>query len=67
MDGRHFLVELQNDFRGDYFVKVLVESSRLISRLDHAILSTTPDHEESSRQFWKEIKGVYTSSSPINA
>ena len=60
MDGRHFLVEMQNDFRGDYFVKALVESSRLISRLDHAILSTTSDHKESSRQFWKEIKGVYT-------
>jgi hypothetical protein len=35
-NGRHFLVEMQNDFREDYHFKALVEHSRLIGSLDLA-------------------------------
>ena len=32
--GRHFLIEMQNDFRNDYHVKALVEHSRMQIHLD---------------------------------
>jgi hypothetical protein len=35
-NGRHFLIEMQNDFRDDYHLKCLVEHCRMISRLDTA-------------------------------
>jgi len=65
-DGRHFLVEIQNDFRPHYHIKALVEHSRMISMLDLLRLkrlaqgtnSTASDNH--TKEFWRKIEGVYT-------
>ena len=63
--GRHFLIEMQNDFRGDYHMKALVEHSRMLSRLD--IDQTTSDRSRRTaknvvdkNKFWKGVEGLYT-------
>lgn len=65
MEGQHFLVEMQNDFRDDYHLKSLIEHSRMLSRLD--IDQTIEDQDQRAEQskkdanrFWKSIQGVYT-------
>tara|TARA_B000000565_G_C23782479_1_gene376509 strand:+ start:7177 stop:8382 length:1206 start_codon:yes stop_codon:yes gene_type:complete len=64
-DGRHFLVEMQNDFREDYHFKLLVEHSRVLADLD--LYQTDEDIEERAlvspkdkTKFWKDVQGVYT-------
>jgi hypothetical protein len=65
-DGRHFLVEMQNDFRPHYHMKALVEHSRMISALD--LLHMKRNVEETiatektsrSKEFWRDIEGIYT-------
>ena len=64
-DGRHFLIEMQNDFRDDYHLKCLIEHCRMIGRLD-----TTQTLEEQTQRteknkndrlkFWKGIQGLYS-------
>ena len=63
--GRHFLMEMQNDFRSDYHMKALVEHSRMLSRLD--IDQTTSDRSRRTaknvvdkNKFWKGVEGLYT-------
>jgi len=60
-DGRHFLVEMQNDFRDDYHMKALLEHSRMLSRIDVKQIADEQNEKpvKSSREFWKGIKGVY--------
>lgn len=55
-DGKHFLIEMQNDFRSDYQLKALIEHSRMIGRLDVQRGAS----ENSQKEFWKEIDGIYT-------
>ena len=70
-DGNHFrngyqgLVEMQNDFRDDYHMKVLAEHSRMVSLLD--IDQTKEDenkrtakNKQDTNRFWKDIQGIYT-------
>jgi predicted transposase/invertase (TIGR01784 family) len=64
-DGRHFLIEIQNDFRDDYHLKCLIEHSRMISRLD--TVQTLEEQSQLSQRnrndklkFWEGIQGVYT-------
>ncbi len=64
-NGRHFLIEMQNDFRDDYHLKCLVENCRMIGRLDTA--QTLEEQSQRSKQnsndklkFWKGIQGLYT-------
>ena len=65
-DGRHFLVEMQNDFRPHYHMKALLEHSRMISALDllhmKRNLEETSATEKTSRskEFWRDIEGIYT-------
>jgi hypothetical protein len=64
-EGRHFLIEMQNDFRDDYHLKCLIEHARMLSRLD-----TDQNLEDQNRRakknkndrdrFWKGINGLYT-------
>ena len=63
--GRHFLIQMQNDFRSDYHVKALLEHSRMLSRLD--IDQTTSDRFRRTAKnildknnFWKGVEGLYT-------
>jgi hypothetical protein len=63
--GRHFLMEMQNDFRSDYHMKALVEHSRMLSRLD--IDQITGDRTSriaknvvDKNKFWKGVEGLYT-------
>jgi hypothetical protein len=75
-NGRHFLIEMQNDFRDDYHLKCLVEHCRMISRLDTAqnLEEQSQRSEQNSHdrlKFWKGIQGLYTivitnKSFPIN-
>ncbi len=64
-NGRHFIIEIQNDFRDDYHLKCLVEHCRMIGRLDTA--QTFEQQSQRSKQnsndklkFWKDIEGLYT-------
>ena len=64
-EGKHFLVEMQNDFRDDYHFKSLVEHSRMLSRLDiDQNMGDQVQREENNkndkRKFWKGIQGLYT-------
>ena len=64
-DGRHFLVEMQNDFRADYHLKALIEHSRMMSRLDLEDTDEDQKHREANnkndkKKFWKDIQGLYT-------
>lgn len=64
-DKRHFLVEMQNDFRDDYHMKALVEHSRLLSNLDleesEALMKERSSQNKGDiKQFWKSIEGVYS-------
>ncbi len=65
-DGRHFLVEMQNDFRDDYHLKALIEHSRMIGRihLDQTrALSSTEEKDlkkKGAQKFWKGIQGIYS-------
>ena len=65
-DGRHFLVEMQNDFTDDYHLKALIEHSRMIGRIDldqTRALSRTEEKnlkKKGSRKFWKGIQGIYS-------
>lgn len=63
-EGRHFLVEMQNDFRDDYHLKSLVEHARMVSRLD--VDQTSEDqvkqsetNKNNARKFWKGVQGLY--------
>ncbi len=64
-DGRHFLVEMQNDFRDDYHLKALIEHSRMLSRMD---LDQSGGEDQNialsektgTRKFWKGIQGIYS-------
>lgn len=65
IEGQHFLVEMQNDFRDDYHLKSLIEHSRMLSRLD--IDQTIEDKDQrfennikDANRFWKSIQGIYT-------
>ena len=63
-EGRHFLVEMQNDFRDDYHLKSLVEHARMLSRLDiDQNIEDQTQREETSKsskkKFWKGIQGLY--------
>ena len=64
-NNRHFLIEMQNDFRDDYHLKSLIEHSRMLSRLD--IDQTLKDqtirkekNKKDIKKFWKDIEGLYT-------
>ena len=64
-NGRHFLIEMQNDFRDDYHLKCLVEHCRMIGRLDTVQTLEEQSHrsEQNSNdrlKFWKGIQGLYT-------
>jgi hypothetical protein len=66
-DGRHFLVEMQNDFRSDYHLKALIEHSRMIGRIDleqtRRVRAEEPKAEEArptSRKFWHDVQGIYS-------
>ena len=63
-EGRHFLVEMQNDFRDDYHLKSLIEHARMLSHLDVDQNLTDLNSQEKgnggSRKFWKEVQGSYT-------
>lgn len=59
-DGHHFLIEMQNDFRGDYHLKAYIEHCRMASRLDVDQLQKTDGAKDSKRKFWKDIQGIYT-------
>ena len=63
--GRHFLIEMQNDFRGDYHMKALVEHSRMLSRLDTDQTAgdrfkRTAKNGTDRNKFWKGVEGIYT-------
>ncbi len=63
-EGRHFLVEMQNDFRDDYHLKSLVEHARMLSRLDiDQNMGDQTQREENNKsdkkKFWKGIQGLY--------
>jgi hypothetical protein len=64
-DGRHFLIEMQNDYRSDYHLKALVEHSRMISHIDKGMSGEEFTDSEtvkgrSLKSFWKDIQGIYT-------
>jgi hypothetical protein len=64
-NGRHFLIEMQNDFRDDYHLKSLIEHCRMIGRLDTAqTLDERSQRSEKNKKdktkFWKGIEGRYT-------
>ena len=63
-EGRHFLVEMQNDFRDDYHLKSLIEHARMLSRLDtDQNMGDQAQRAESNKldtkKFWKGIQGLY--------
>jgi hypothetical protein len=64
-EGRHFLVEMQNDFRDDYHLKSLIESARMLSRLDtdqnlEDRAKRIERNKKDGKNFWKGINGLYT-------
>lgn len=63
-DGRHFLVEMQNDFRSDYHLKTLIEHSRMIGRIDVEQTRRAREDEEKeikpARKFWQDVQGIYS-------
>ena len=63
--GRHFVIEMQNDFRNDYHVKALVEHSRMLSHLDKDQTAAdrskrTAKNVNDRNKFWKGVEGLYT-------
>ena len=65
IEGQHFLIGLQNDFRDDYHLKSLIEHSRMLSRLDtdQSIKEKEQravQNQKDANRFWKSIEGVYT-------
>ena len=64
-DGRHFLIEMQNDFRDDYHLKCLIEHCRMIGRLDTAQnledqTQRTEKNKNDRLKYWKDIQGLYS-------
>ena len=63
--GRHFLIEMQNDFRSDYHLKALIEHSRMLSRLGIDEIPSdrskrTANNVNDKKKFWKGVEGLYT-------
>ena len=63
--GRHFLIEMQNDFRSDYHVKALLEHSRMLSRLDTDQITgdrykRTAKNGADRNKFLTGVEGSYT-------
>jgi len=64
-EGRHFLVEMQNDFRDDYHMKGLIEHSRMLSQLDvsqsdHDAKRRAEKNKNDKNKFWIGVQGVYS-------
>jgi hypothetical protein len=64
-NGKHFLVKMTNDFRGDYHMKAFVEHSRMLSQLKFNKTMEererrTENNKKGITHFWKDIQGVYT-------
>jgi len=59
-DGRHFLVEIQNDFRPRNRTKSAVEQLRLITVMDLLRAKHNFKNKGYSQEFWRDIEGLYT-------
>jgi hypothetical protein len=64
-DGRHFLIQMQNDFRDDYHLKCLIELCRMTGRLDSAQTledqtQRTEKNKSDRLKYWKDIQGLYS-------
>jgi hypothetical protein len=65
-DGRHFLIEMQNDFRLHYHMKAILEHCRMISNLDlHHVKRNfesriSTESKGQSKEFWRNIQGLFT-------
>ncbi len=63
-EGRHFLVEMQNDFRDDYHLKSLIEHARMLNRLDteqtlEDQTRRSENNKSHERKFWRGVQGLY--------
>jgi hypothetical protein len=65
IDGRHFLIEMQNNFGDDRLLKHLITHGRVVNRLEYARKNENKRrNEEKNKDYnlalWQGITGVYT-------